>query len=486
MAQRRQASLTDARSETGVPSTSLRRVVSGSGFFTLAFGAIVGSGWVIVLGEWLREAGPGGAVLAFAVGAIVMMLIALCYGELAGRFPRAGAEFLYMFETFGADAAFIVAWYLTLYAIAACAFEGIALGWVCRAMWPQLDLGVAYTVFGAQVSWAAIAIGVVGTVVVGGLHFQGGAWAIRFQNLVTYGFIIISGVLIVSALALGKGANLQPLFPDTSGRGWRGGAVWIFASCAFFLNGWQTALHAIEERRSATTPRGAVVSMIAAVATAALFYAALVVAVGMALPWQRLVGSDLPAVTAFRALPGAGALGTVLLGAAAVSLAKTWSAMMWVASRLLYSQARCGLLPARLLGLHPVSGAPRAAIVVVMLVSLAGILAGRGIVVPIVNMVSTCIALSFILCLVVLLRVRRVQPTEGVFTVPGGRPTILMALGGAVAMVGIAVGRPLLDRAGGLPLEWVMLLSWGGIGLCVRGVVKVVSRARMREMESKA
>jgi len=165
-----------------VPSTSLRRVVGGSGFFTLAFGAIVGSGWVIVLGEWLREAGPGGAVLAFALGAIVMMLIALCYGELAGRFPRAGAEFLYMFETFGADAAFIVAWYLTLYAIAACAFEGIALGWVCRAMWPQLDLGAAYTVFGAQVSWAAIAIGVVGTVVVGGLHFQGGAWAIRFRT----------------------------------------------------------------------------------------------------------------------------------------------------------------------------------------------------------------------------------------------------------------------------------------------------------------
>ncbi len=468
------------------PAEKLRRVVGGSGFFTLAFGAIVGSGWVIVLGEWLREAGPGGAVLAFALGAIVMMLIALCYGELAARFPRAGAEFLYMLETFGPDAAFIMAWYLTLYAVAACAFEGIALGWVVSAMWPRLNFGVAYTVFGAQVSWAAITVGVVGTVVVGGLHFQGGAWAIRFQNLVTYGFIIISALLIVIAVALGNTANLQPLFPNAPGHGWRGGAVWIFASCAFFLNGWQTALHAIEERRSATTPRRAVVSMLAAVAAAALFYAALVVAVSMALPWQRLVGSDLPAVAAFRALPGAGALGTVLLGAAAVSLAKTWSAMMWVASRLLYAQARCGLLPARLIGLHPHSGAPRAAIVVVMLISLAGILAGRGLVVPIVDMVSTCIALSFILCLAVLLRVRRVQSAEGIFRVPGGRPTILLALAGALAMVGIAVGRPLLDHSSGLPLEWIMLLSWGAIGLCVRCIVKVVSRASMREMEPKA
>jgi amino acid transporter len=486
MAHRRQSSVTDAPSETGMPTNKLDRVVGGSGFFTLAFGAIVGSGWVIVLGEWLREAGPGGAVVAFGLGAAVMILIAVCYGELAGRFPRAGAEFLYVLETFGADAAFIVAWYLTLYAVAACAFEGIALGWIFSAMWPQLDFGVAYMVFGAQVSWVAITIAVVGTVVVGGLHYQGAAWAIRFQNLVTYGFIIISGALIIIALALGHGANLQPLFPDAPGHGWRGGAVWIFASCAFFLNGWQTALHAIEERRSATTPHHAVASMVAAVATAALFYAALVIAVSMALPWQRLVGSDLPAVTAFRALPGAGVLGTVLLGAAAVSLAKTWSAMMWVASRLMYAQARYGLLPARLLGLNPDSGAPRAAIVVVMLVSFAGMLAGRGIVVPIVDMVSTCIALSFILCLVVLLRARRVQPTEGVFTVPGGRPAILLALTGAVAMVGIAVGRPLLDHPGGLPLEWVMLLSWGGIGLCVRGIVKAVSRASAREMESEA
>ncbi len=482
----RPGTATNADPQIVQPAEKLRPVVGGSGFFTLAFGAIVGSGWVIVLGEWLREAGPGGAVLAFVLGAMVMMLIALCYGELAARFPRAGAEFLYVLETFGPDAAFVMAWYLTLYAMAACAFEGIALGWVVSALWPGLHFGVAYTVFGVQVTWAALAVGVVGTLVVGGLHFQGGAWAIRFQNLVTYGFIIVSAALIVIALTLGTRANLRPLFPDFAGRGWRGGAVWIFASCAFFLNGWQTALHAIEERRSATTPRRAVISMLAAVAAAALFYAALVVAVSMALPWQRLVGSDLPAVAAFRALPGAGALGTVLLGAAAVSLAKTWSAMMWVASRLLYAQARCGLLPVRLLHLHPRSGAPRAAIAVAMLISLAGISAGRGIVVPIVDMVSTCIALSFVLCVLVLLRARLIRPAEGTFRVPGGRPTILLALTGALSMVGIAVGRPLLDHAGGLPLEWIMLLSWGAIGLCVRGIVKAVSRASMREREPNA
>jgi hypothetical protein len=53
-------------------------------------------------------------------------------------------------------------------------------------------------------------------------------------------------------------------------------------------------------------------------------------------------------------------------------------------------------------------------------------------------------------------------------------------------MVGIAVGRPLLDHVGGLPLEWILLLSWGGIGLCARVIIRLVSRETAREMESEA
>lgn len=455
---------------------TLRRAVGGSGFFTLAFGAIVGSGWVMVLGDWLQTAGPGGAVLAFAAGAAVMVLIALCYGELAGRAPRAGAEFLYALEAFGPDAGFVVGWFLTLYAIATCAFEGIALGWIMKTLWPPLDLGVAYTVAGTPVTWGAIGLGIAGTLVIGGLHWRGAATAIRFQNLVTYGFIVVTGALVIVAACLGSARYLEPLFPQGPGASWTGGALWIFATCAFFLNGWQTALHAIEERRDATTEFRAVLGMVAAIVVAALFYSALVLAAGMALPRAALVGAGLPAVDAFRSLPGGAVWGTVLLGAAAISLAKTWSAMLWVASRLLYAQARHGLLPGRFQSLDPSSGAPRTAIVTVMVISLAGMLAGRGAILPIVNMVSTCMALSFILCLAVLLRIRHRQPQAGALRVPGGRVTVVTALLGALAMVGIAVGRPLYEQGGGLPPEWIMLLAWGGLGLCVRGVVRWVGR----------
>lgn len=464
--------MSSSRAATGV----LRRAVGRGGYFALAFGAIVGSGWVVVLGDWLKAAGPGGSAVAFGIGAMGMLLIALCYGELAARFPRAGAEFLYVREVFGPNAGFIAAWYLTLYAVAVCAFEGIALGWILRTLWPPLDMGNAYTVLGTTVSWGSIATGFAGALIVGGTHCRGPASAIRFQNLVTYGFILISAVLMAAALARGRIANLQPIFPNSPAQPLTNGVLWIFATCAFFLNGWQSALHAIEERRDTTTLRGAVSGMAAAVAAAALFYVGLIIAAGMAVPWQRLPGADLPAVAAFRSLTAGGLLGTVLLAAAAISLAKAWSAMVWVGSRLLFAQARHGLLPRQLLRVHPVSGAPRAAIITILVVTLVGILAGRGAVLPIVNMVSTCMALSYLLCLAALLKARRRDGPSKEFAVPGGMPSIVMALLGAAAMVGLALGKPWLDHPGTVPLEWIMLLSWGAVGACVRAVVLLAAR----------
>ena len=36
---------------------------------------------------------------------------------------------------------------------------------------------------------------------------------------------------------------------------WQSGAGWIFATCAYFLNGWQAAIHAVEERRAGINGR---------------------------------------------------------------------------------------------------------------------------------------------------------------------------------------------------------------------------------------
>jgi hypothetical protein len=59
----------------GTPRQGERRVIRPRGFFALSFGSMVGSGWIILLGEWLRRAAPGGAMLALLAGGALMALI---------------------------------------------------------------------------------------------------------------------------------------------------------------------------------------------------------------------------------------------------------------------------------------------------------------------------------------------------------------------------------------------------------------------------
>ena len=53
------------------------RVLGQRDVLALAFGAIIGWSWVLLTGKWVATAGPGGAMAAFVIGGIAMILIAL-------------------------------------------------------------------------------------------------------------------------------------------------------------------------------------------------------------------------------------------------------------------------------------------------------------------------------------------------------------------------------------------------------------------------
>ena len=82
--------------------------------FTLAFGSIIGVGWITVLGSWLTQAGAVGAILAFVGGGFIMLLIGLCYSEIASMYPVSGGEVAYFYEMYGIEMSFFAGWFLAL------------------------------------------------------------------------------------------------------------------------------------------------------------------------------------------------------------------------------------------------------------------------------------------------------------------------------------------------------------------------------------
>ncbi len=442
-------------------AASLANSVSSIGYFALAFGGMVGSGWVIVLGDWLRAAGPAGTTLGFLAGGLVIALVGVCYGQLAQRFPMAGGEFLYALNAFGPRAAFVVGWFLTLYNIAICTFEGIACTWLLRTLFPVLQTAAIYSFGGSSITWDELLIGIPIAVSIGLVHFGGARSAIIFQNFVTFGFIAISGIAMIAASLLGNPMNARPWFPPDSRLG---GPIWIFATSAFFLNGWQSAVHAIEERRADTTPAMAVRGMIAGVAAAAVFYIAITWAAAVSTPRIALTRAELPAAAAFWALGFHGLFGRVVLAAAIVALLKTWSATTWIASRLLLAQARSGSLPKFLAVIHPKSGAPHASILTVTCLSSVGLLFGKGVILIIVNMGAICCAFSIVCSLFALLRSDR-QTRWGKADMTGLRRIVLYcALAGSISMVIVAIATPLYAGRQRIPPEWIALAAWGCVG----------------------
>ncbi len=456
----------------------LKAVVGHFGFFTLAFGGMVGSAWIVLLGDWLRAAGPAGAALGIVAGACVMVLVSLCYGELAARFPSAGGEFLYTLRSFGPTAAFLMVWILAMYATSICAFEAIACAWLLTELLPHVGLAVAYEVGGERVTWMALGVGICGTLTIGAIHYAGAQAAIRFQNLVTFGFLTICLVLDLIALSLGSRSNLRPLWVSFSYPSWIQGSLWIFSTSAFFLNGWQTALHALEERSPRVTPRGAVISMSLAIVAAAIFYVMTIMATASAESWSAFVSERVPAAASFRSLGMHGALATILIAAAIASLLKSWSGMCWLASRLIFAAARSGFLPSTFSRVDPRTGSPRAAVIIVTLFTVLGLSIGRAAILPIVNMVTICLALSLVVCLIALLRQRHSSGTAQVFSVAGGNLTIGIACAGALAMIVIALIIPLAQRGTAIPVEWILLAIWIALGLAVSKVMRRMRTGR--------
>ena len=63
---------------------SLTKTLGRGEIWALAFGSVVGWGWVMLAGSWVTAAGTVGAIIAFIVGALFCSIIGMAYAELTG------------------------------------------------------------------------------------------------------------------------------------------------------------------------------------------------------------------------------------------------------------------------------------------------------------------------------------------------------------------------------------------------------------------
>jgi len=87
----------------------LKRSLSLLQVTLMGIGCIVGAGVYIIIGEAAGLSGNS-LWLSFIIAAVVAIFTGLSYAELSARFPQAGAEYVYVENSFGKTSAWLVGW----------------------------------------------------------------------------------------------------------------------------------------------------------------------------------------------------------------------------------------------------------------------------------------------------------------------------------------------------------------------------------------
>lgn len=465
----------------------LKRAISGLGFFALAFGSMIGVGWITALGGWFQQAGPVGAVVAFAAGGALMLVIGLCYAEVTPMLPVSGGEVAYAYKAHGTSAAFVIGWSLAFGYLSVSAFEAISVGLVLSYLVPAIDAWPLYEIAGSTVYASHLMLAFVFTGFITAINFYGVGVASRVQVALTGLFLLCAVLFVTAGIVNGHVSNLEPYFGDGAlGRGGLGGMLAVFVTVPFWYVGFDTIPQAAEERREGSPLRRLGTYVVLAILGSTAFYIAIILGAGMAGPWRGIVEEPLPTAVAFSSAFDSPLLVRLVLVAGLIGLLTSWNGFFLAGSRVLFSLGRGRILHASLGETHHRHGTPARAVLFSGVVTFLAACLGRGAILAFVDVGSFCIAVAFLGVALSLVRLRKACPDlERPYRMPGGRVLAYVAAAGSLFILGIMLVPGSPSRLV-WPLEWIILgaltatgaVFWLAAG-AYRSAVPEADRARL-------
>lgn len=438
---------------------SLKQVLGVKDLIALAFGTIVGGGWVLLADQWIAQAGAVGATLAFATAAIVCIFIGLTYAELTPAMPQAGGEYIYAYRALGFRGAYVTAWALTLTYIGICCWVGMGFAKALNNLLAVPTMGTLWEIDGTPVYVSWILISLLGNVFIFFLNHRGIEGSSLFQNFATLLLVMIGLGLVVGGFAAGTPQNFDP--PITEGS-----AVFlvILAMPAMYA-GFNVIGQASEEANIPRRRMGTLI--IAVILIVGVWYSIIMLANGFLATPERYGegwGTGIGVIEALSEASGSPLLANTLLVGVLFGLLTTWNGFVIGTSRLLYSMARAKMLPPVFAKLHPKYKTPTAALLFTCSVGCITPLVGDNILNWLINAESFALVIAYIAVTASFLILRKKEKDmPRPFVVKGG-PVI-----GTIALV-LAIGFlvlyfPVLPGGGLIWQEWLIVAIWTAVGI---------------------
>lgn len=433
------------------------RVIKRKEVLTLAFGAMIGWSWVALTGGWISEAGSLGAITAFAIGGVTVILVGFTYAELAAAMPQAGGEHVYSYRALGRNASFLCTWAILLAYVSVVTFEAVAFPTVVEYLAPDFSMGYLWTVAGWDVNATWVAAGVAAAIVMTSINVIGIKTAARVQMLVTM-LILLAGVVLISgALVSGQSENMRPLFTDSYK-----GILGVLVIVPTMMVGFDVIPQSAEEIDLPYQMIGKLLML--SIIMAIAWYMLIIWGVSMGLTANERAAAALPTADATAALTGTHWGGKLLILGGIGGILTSWNAFLIGASRAVYALAHAGQLPASLGALHPRFNTPHRAVILIGALSMVAPFFGRQTLVWLVDAGSfgVVIAYAFVALSFVVLRYREPEMPRP-YKVRYWRST-----GIAAFILSCSIGMlfmPFSPAALIWPYEWFIVGGWWIVGV---------------------
>lgn len=455
--------------------SEFNKVLNAWDILVIAFGAMIGWGWVVSTGGWIEKGGVIGAALGFAIGGIMIFFVGLTYAELTAAMPQCGGEHVFSYRAMGATGSFICTWMIVLGYVSVACFEACAFPTIITYLWPGFLKGYMYTVAGFDIyaSWLITAIVIAFLIML--INIIGAKTAAILQTVLT---CIIGGagiLLIVASVINGTVDNLDgQIFAGTTAGVNIKAIIGVAAMSPFYFIGFDVIPQAAEEINVPPKKIGNI--LILSVVLAVIFYAFVIIAVGFVMNPGDIIASQeatgLVTADAMAAAFNTKIMAKVIIVGGMCGIVTSWNSFLLGGSRAMYSMAESYMIPKFFAKLHPKHKTPVNALILIGILTMLAPFAGRKMLVWISD--AGNFGCCFAYCMVALsfMILRKKEPDmPRPYKVPCHKFFGTMA----VIMSGFMVAMYCIPGSGGdlILQEWLMVLGWSALGVVFYVVCKV-------------
>lgn len=434
------------------------RILRWTDVLVLAFGAMIGWGWVVQAGNWIETAGSFGAILAFVTGGVIIYFVGLVYAELTSAMPECGGEHVFSKEAFGYGVSFICTWSLVLGYISVVLFEVVSLPTVLEYLFPRFAQIPLYTVAGYEVKLTWVLVGIAGALFITLINYRGIKLAANIQTVLVVVMAAVGIALLSGSAVRGESENLQPLFRDGAS-----GFLNVLVLVPFFYMGFDVIPQAAEEIDIPFKKIGRVILL--SIFLAVLWHMIVIFSVSYSMTESEIRSADLVTASAMKIAFGNSELAAkVLIIGGIAGIVTSWNAFFVGGSRAIYAMAESEMLPAVFAKLNPRFKSPTAAVLFIGAISCAAPFFGRRALIWISDAGSLSVVTSYFIVALSFLKLRKSRPDmERPYRVKNGRAvgTIAAILSGCVLLLFILPVFPSCLSAE----EWIIVGTWSAAGV---------------------